>query len=89
MYQCSNIQGIFISLQLFDNVVSVLDPDIGEYSASALPTPTGDHAEDEGEESCTVPRKDEGKRVKQGASADTMQVLFDSWYQYHLNYFDK
>ncbi|KAK1893323.1 Protein FAM47A [Dissostichus eleginoides] len=34
--------------ELFDKVVSVLDPDIGEYSASALPTPTGDHAEDEG-----------------------------------------
>ncbi|KAL3062555.1 hypothetical protein OYC64_002377 [Pagothenia borchgrevinki] len=69
--------------ELFDKVVSVLDPDMGEYSVSALPTPTGDHAEDEGEESCTVPRKDEGKRVKQGASADNISP--DVQHESHRN----
>ncbi|XP_041793809.1 protein FAM47E isoform X2 [Chelmon rostratus] len=39
--------------ELFDKVVSVLDPEMCVNSASALPTPTGDHAE---ENTCTVPK---------------------------------
>ncbi|XP_078026705.1 protein FAM47E isoform X1 [Epinephelus lanceolatus] len=57
--------------ELFDKVVSVLDPDMSVNSASALPTPTGDHAEDyEDEENCTEPRKEDLDRAKQGTSAN-------------------
>ncbi|XP_076586916.1 protein FAM47E [Chaetodon auriga] len=39
--------------ELFDKVVSVLDPEMCVSSASALPAPTRDHA-DEDEENCTA-----------------------------------
>ncbi|XP_029294972.1 protein FAM47E isoform X2 [Cottoperca gobio] len=56
--------------ELFDKVVSVLDPDMSGNSASALPTPTGDHAEEEDEENCTGPKKEEVKKTKHRTSAD-------------------
>ncbi|XP_068422446.1 protein FAM47A [Clinocottus analis] len=43
--------------ELFDEVVSILDPDMSVNSACALPTPTGDHAEEETEENDTEPRQ--------------------------------
>ncbi|XP_059192457.1 protein FAM47E [Centropristis striata] len=56
--------------ELFKKVVSVLDPDISVNCASALPTPTGDHAEEEEKESGAEPSEEEVDRV----SADKMQV---------------
>lgn len=67
---------IFFYLQLFDKVVSVLDPDLCINSASSLPTPTADHAGEEGEEDYTEPSKGDVNRAKQGMSANTMQVYW-------------
>lgn len=67
------LHGVFVSLQLFDRVVSVLDPDMCVKSASALPTPTGDHVEEEDEENCTEPREEKEDKAKLG-SANKMQV---------------
>lgn len=66
----THLYSVFISLQLFDKVVSVLDPDMCVNSASALPTPAGNHAE---EENCTEPRKEEVDRAKHG---NKMQVYW-------------
>ncbi|XP_038560695.1 protein FAM47E [Micropterus salmoides] len=60
--------------ELFDKVVSVLDPEMCGYSASALPTPTGNHAEEVDEKNCTEPSKKEVERAKHGTSANKMQV---------------
>lgn len=51
----SCLRNVFISLQLFDKVLSVLDPDTSVNSASALPAPAAEHAEDE--EDHTKPRE--------------------------------
>lgn len=60
-YHIFIVHGVLISLQLFDKVVSVLDPDMRVNSASTLPTPTEDHAEDEG--NCEEPRKEEVEKT--------------------------
>ncbi|AWP07476.1 putative protein FAM47C-like [Scophthalmus maximus] len=60
--------------ELFAKVVSVLDPDMCANSASPFSTPTADHAEEEDEENCTEPRKEDVKRTKQGTCANKMQV---------------
>uniref|UniRef100_A0A8C9XYU6 Uncharacterized protein n=1 Tax=Sander lucioperca TaxID=283035 RepID=A0A8C9XYU6_SANLU len=54
---------------VFDKVLSVLDPDMSVNSASALPTPTGDDVEEEDEENCTEPSQEEVNRLKHGTSA--------------------
>ncbi|XP_034397595.1 uncharacterized protein zgc:158260 [Cyclopterus lumpus] len=41
--------------ELFDEVVSILDPDMSVSGASGLPTAPGDHAEEENEENHTEP----------------------------------
>ncbi|XP_051278781.1 uncharacterized protein zgc:158260 isoform X2 [Dicentrarchus labrax] len=53
-----------ITPELFDKVVSVLDPDMCVNSASALSTPTVDHVEEEDEENCKEPSKEEVDREK-------------------------
>lgn len=68
------LHGVFISLQLFDKVVSVLDPDMSVNSSSALPTPTGDHAGEADGENCAEPSKEEVNRAKRRTSTDNMQV---------------
>lgn len=65
---------VFISLQLFDKVLSVLDPDMSVNSASALPTLTGDDVEEEDEGNCTEPSQEEVSRAKHRTSADKTQV---------------
>ncbi|GAA6218688.1 protein FAM47E-like [Lates japonicus] len=60
--------------ELFNKVVSVLDPDLCVNSASSLPTPTADHAGEEGEEDYTEPSKGDVNRAKQGASANTIST---------------
>ncbi|XP_070821186.1 protein FAM47B [Chaetodon trifascialis] len=57
--------------ELFDKVISVLDPEMCVSSASALPAPTGDHAEDE--ENCTVPSKEEMDRTKHNKISPSVQ----------------
>ncbi|XP_035846743.1 protein FAM47E isoform X2 [Sander lucioperca] len=59
---------------VFDKVLSVLDPDMSVNSASALPTPTGDDVEEEDEENCTEPSQEEVNRLKHGTSAVKTQV---------------
>ncbi|KAM8885419.1 protein FAM47E isoform 1-T5 [Spinachia spinachia] len=51
--------------ELFDEVVSVLDPDLRENRGAALPTTTGDRVEEENEE---------GNRAKHVNPADKMQL---------------
>ncbi|XP_047197238.1 uncharacterized protein zgc:158260 [Hippoglossus stenolepis] len=62
--------------ELFEKVVSVLDPDMCVISASSLPTPTADHAEEEEEENCAAPRNKDVIKAKQGATANKMQVYW-------------
>ncbi|XP_044051331.1 uncharacterized protein zgc:158260 isoform X2 [Siniperca chuatsi] len=59
--------------ELFDKVVSVLDP-VCVNSASALPLPTGNHAEEVDQEDCTEPSKEEVERVKQSANKISTDV---------------
>ncbi|XP_069379558.1 protein FAM47E [Paralichthys olivaceus] len=56
--------------ELFEKVVSVLDPDMCLNSASSLPTPTADHAEEEEEENCAEPRNRDVNKAKQGTTAN-------------------
>ncbi|XP_071339702.1 protein FAM47E isoform X2 [Trachinotus anak] len=58
-----------VTAELFDKVVSVLDPDMCMNSASSLPTPTAVHAKEE-EENCTEPSKEDVNRAKQGKAAN-------------------
>lgn len=68
------LHGVFISLQLFDKVVSVLGPDMCVNHTSALPTPTGNHAE---EENCTELSKEDVGRTKH----NKMQVYWQiDWF---------
>ncbi|XP_054466141.1 protein FAM47E [Anoplopoma fimbria] len=55
--------------ELFEKVVSVLDPDMSVNSASALPTPTGAHVEEENEENYKEPSQEEVNREKDTTSA--------------------
>ncbi|KAI3372627.1 hypothetical protein L3Q82_023095 [Scortum barcoo] len=57
--------------ELFYKVVSVLDPDMCLNSASAIPTPAGNHVE---EENYTEPSKEEVDSTKHATSANKMQV---------------
>ncbi|XP_023261847.1 putative protein FAM47D [Seriola lalandi dorsalis] len=60
-----------MTAELFDKVVSILDPDMCVNSASSLPTPTTHHAEEEEEEEhCKEPSKEDISRAKQGKSAN-------------------
>ncbi len=78
--------GVFISLQLFERVVSVLDPDMCVNSTSALPTPEEDHAEGEG--NCKEPRKAEEEKTKNNEMqvywqcGGTVTYYFDTSYKY-------
>ncbi|XP_053277300.1 uncharacterized protein zgc:158260 [Pleuronectes platessa] len=58
-----------MSPELFEKVVSVLDPDMCVNSASSLPTPTAERAEEEEEGNCAGPRNKDGNKAKQGATA--------------------
>ncbi|CAB1458404.1 unnamed protein product [Pleuronectes platessa] len=58
-----------MSPELFEKVVSVLDPDMCVNSASSLPTPTAERAEEEEEGNCAEPRNKDGNKAKQGATA--------------------
>ncbi|XP_030594030.1 protein FAM47E [Archocentrus centrarchus] len=52
--------------ELFNQVVAVLDPDMCVRDTSALPAPSGDHAqEEEDEENCSEPSKEEAARPNQ------------------------
>ncbi|XP_035812165.1 uncharacterized protein zgc:158260 [Amphiprion ocellaris] len=55
--------------ELFDQVVSILDPDMCINSASALPAPTGDHAEVEDEENSRESSEEEVFGHKKETSA--------------------
>lgn len=67
----THLHGVFISIQLFDKVVSVLDPDMCVSSASALPTPAKEDEED------TEPRKEDVGRKKHNKMWVHWQV---DWY---------
>ncbi|KAE8291966.1 hypothetical protein D5F01_LYC09329 [Larimichthys crocea] len=57
-------------LELFDKVVSVLGPDMCVNHTSALPTPTGNHAE---EENCTELSKEDVGRTKHNKICPVVQ----------------
>ncbi|XP_035514169.1 uncharacterized protein zgc:158260 [Morone saxatilis] len=67
-----------ITSELFDKVVSVLDPDMCVNSASALPTPTVDHVEEEDEENCKEPSKEEVDREKHNEMQDEETTITES-----------
>ncbi|XP_068994585.1 putative protein FAM47C [Embiotoca jacksoni] len=56
--------------ELFDQVVSILDPEICINSTGAPPAPPGDHAEEEGEANCREPSREEVDQPKQETSAN-------------------
>ncbi|XP_071753729.2 protein FAM47E [Centroberyx gerrardi] len=67
----------YMTPELFDRVLSVLDPDMCVNSASAVPTPSAERVEEEDEESCTEPNKEEEEEVdgaEQGTPANEMQA---------------
>lgn len=53
---------MIVPLQLFDQVVSILDPDMCVNSMPELPTTTGDHSEEKDEEDCGELRKVHGSK---------------------------
>ncbi|KAK2901808.1 hypothetical protein Q8A73_011554 [Channa argus] len=57
-----------ITPELFDKVVSILDPDICVNSVSALPS--GDNAKEKEEEMCIKSSKEEVDKAKQGTSSN-------------------
>lgn len=71
------LHDLIFSPQLFDKVVSVLDPDMCVNSASSLPTPTAHQAEEEEEKNCKEPSEDDVHRAKQGTPANELQVHWE------------
>lgn len=75
MFKSDLFKRVSLFLQLFDEVVSILDPDMSVSDASALPTLTGDGAEEENGIKTTEPSKKDVNRATQS----------DGYYQYNLN----
>ncbi|KAG7221300.1 hypothetical protein INR49_017367 [Caranx melampygus] len=61
-----------MTAELFDKVVSILDPDMCVNSASSLPTPTAHQAEEEEEKHCKEPSEDNlfGSEVRREWTGD-------------------
>lgn len=78
---CQHLHNLIYSPQLFDKVVSVLDPDTYVNGASEFPTPTAEDAEEDTENS-TKPNKEEVYRTKQRMSdnEEPIQWKSDKWY---------